>query len=122
MVNDKNDIVLKGFNTDELRRVSECLAVLNPARCPNVDGTMRYIAQYARTHLVPGEASYIETMGWCVCGFRDSLGEWCYKVTLSSYGVAEYIKAQARAPVTSVGNYPDILKEVVAKRKDDLTP
>lgn len=89
MVNDKNDIILKGFNTDELRRVSECLAVLNPARCPNVDGTMRYIAQYARTHLQ--EPGYIETMGFCITGYHDHNDRLLFKVTLSSYGVKEFI-------------------------------
>lgn len=105
MNNDHNDRVLKGFNVDELRRVADCLRVINPARAPNTDGTMRYIAAMGRAQL-PDKPGYVETMGFCITAYTTHVaGELLYKVTLSSYGVAEYIaKVQERAPVTPAGS------------------
>ena len=96
MTNDHNDRVLMGFNVEELRRVADCLRVLNPARAPNVDGTMRYIAAHAKAQL-PDKPGYVETMGFCTTAYHDHTGRLLYKVTLSSYGVAEFIaKVQER--------------------------
>ena len=96
MTNDHNDRVLMGFNVEELRRVADCLRVLNPARAPNADGTMRYIAAHAKAQL-PDKPGYVETMGFCITAYHDHTGRLLYKVTLSSYGVAEYIAGVQRA-------------------------
>ena len=90
---DHEDVQLKGYDVVELRRVAECLAIINPARCPNVDGTMRLIAAHSRAQLSVDVVHYVETMGWCTCRYYDYNMELAYKVTLSSYGVMEYIRA-----------------------------
>ena len=119
MTNDHNDRVLMGFNVEELRRVADCLRILNPARAPNVDGTMRYIAQYARTHL-NAHTEYVETMGFCVTAYHDHTGRLLYKVTLSSYGVAEYIAGVQRANELHATEYGKLHAKVRAY--EALTP
>ena len=112
---DHEDVQLRGFDVVELRRVAECLAIINPARCPNVDGTMRLIAAHSRAQLSVDVVHYVETMGWCTCRYYDYNMELAYKVTLSSYGVMEYIKAtHARFQVLLDDNttYKVVLAEV----------
>lgn len=131
MNNDHNDRVLMGFNVEELRRVADCLRILNPARAPNVDGTMRYIAAVGRAQL-PDKPGYVETMGFCITAYTTHVaGELIYKVTLSSYGVAEYIaKVTALLPalvggitVTTEGNTkPSFDPEALRKAFAALSP
>jgi hypothetical protein len=75
------------FNMDEVHRVADCLVRLNPGR-----GGAQYIMDTAVRQFPFPETGYYETMGFCVTAYVTSEGNHQYKVTLSSYGVMEYIK------------------------------
>lgn len=90
----------KGFNKEELRRVARVLTLTNKHVSRDVRSVMEHIARLTRTSLPYGVTSYFETLGFCVTGYfvgNDTNGEWCYKVTLSSYGIEQFIETGERA-------------------------
>lgn len=121
-----------GFNLEELRQVAQCLAVLNPTTCPTVESTMEWIASTARVTLVPDIPSYVETAGFCVNAYRGPSGSWDYKVTLSAFGVMQWLKGDTRGVVALVGAGVDVTPkgnnmvsfdaDVLARAYEQLTP
>jgi hypothetical protein len=89
-----NEFDYTGFDVEELRLVARVLSVTNPSRCGgDPASTMQYIVTTARANINEGDATYVGTMGFYVCGYwyAGNMDDWRYKVTLAAWGVNEYI-------------------------------
>lgn len=86
---------LCGFDGRELARVARCLLQTNPGPYGSTaSGIMRHIMSRVMSTIPVDHCTYVSTGGWCASGYRlygDPDGPWCFKVTLTAYGIEKYL-------------------------------